>query len=345
MPPGLHAPTPTDEPLELPALLLGSFPLDPTRRHVAPGPLTDLLVGQAASAYLELLRDQDDPLALLPGPMPVGRLDGALREAITAAVRETPLLVTTDGSRVAPGEAVTVVGADPDLRVLLADALGPLVADHRALDRLGARRLTLAAVVEGLSDLDREASWWRDLYAALDTAGVRDLELLAVLPVPLADGRLVRGPRGALLPGADLDLADGPTGLSDLGLRLVHPEAVHPLLLRAGAADASARTLLEAPELASRGRAGLGRPGPAGPGRHRAAARRCCLAAPGRAAVAGPAAAARRGRRAGPGRRAGAGGVGARGAGRPRPGRPGLPPMPCADGALRRWPRSGCSTT
>ena len=249
VPPGLHAPTLTDEPLELPALLLGSFPLDPTRRHVAPGPLTDLLVGQAASAYVDLLRDQDDPLELLPGPMPVGRLDVALREAITAAVRETPLLVTTDGSRVAPGEAVTVVGADPNLRGLLAGALGPLVADHRALDRLGARRLTLPEGLEGMADLDRAPSWWRDLYAALDSAGVRDLEVLAVLPVPLADGRLVRGPRGALLPGADLDLADGATGLQDLGLRLVHPMAVHPLLLRAGAAEANARTLLEAPEL------------------------------------------------------------------------------------------------
>ncbi len=36
----LHAPTPTDEPLGFPALLLASFPLEPTRRHVAPGPLT-----------------------------------------------------------------------------------------------------------------------------------------------------------------------------------------------------------------------------------------------------------------------------------------------------------------
>ena len=33
----VHAPTPTDEPLGLPALLLASFPLSPDRRHVAPG--------------------------------------------------------------------------------------------------------------------------------------------------------------------------------------------------------------------------------------------------------------------------------------------------------------------
>src|SRR6185437_7510037 len=37
----VHAPTPTDEPMAWPALLLASFPLEPSRRHVAPGPLTD----------------------------------------------------------------------------------------------------------------------------------------------------------------------------------------------------------------------------------------------------------------------------------------------------------------
>ena len=69
--------------------------------------------------------------------------------------------------------------------------------------------------------------WWRDLYAALDAAGVRDPDVLSVLPVPLADGRLVRGPRGVLLPGDDLPDA---SGLGALGLRLAHPEAVHGLL-------------------------------------------------------------------------------------------------------------------
>ena len=112
----LHAPTPTDEPLDLPALLLGSFPLDPTRRHVAPGPLTDALVQHAADAYVELATGTDDPLALLPSPVPAGRLDGALREAIVAALRESAFLVATDGSRVAPRDATTVLGADDDLR-------------------------------------------------------------------------------------------------------------------------------------------------------------------------------------------------------------------------------------
>ena len=40
---------PTDEPLTLPALLVAPLPLDPTRRHVAPGPLRDALLDHAAS--------------------------------------------------------------------------------------------------------------------------------------------------------------------------------------------------------------------------------------------------------------------------------------------------------
>ena len=242
----LHAPTPTDEPVDLPALLLGSFPLDPTRRHVAPGPLTDALVQHAADAYVELATGTADPLALLPSPVPAGRLDGALREAIVAALRESAFLVATDGSRVAPRDATAVLGADADLRLLLAEALGPLVADHSALARLGTRRLPLAEVVEALIDQDRPPTWWRDLYAALDAAGVRDPDVLSVLPVPLADGRLVRGPRGVLLPGEDLPDA---SGLGALGLRLAHPGAVHGLLRAAGAADAGARSVLEAPEV------------------------------------------------------------------------------------------------
>src|SRR6185437_10314396 len=71
----VHAPTPTDEPLDLPAVLLGSFPLDPSRRHVAPGLLLDLLVDRAAEAYADLVRaapSPDDPdavLGLVPGPV------------------------------------------------------------------------------------------------------------------------------------------------------------------------------------------------------------------------------------------------------------------------------------
>ncbi len=67
--------------------------------------------------------------------------------------------------------------------------------------------------------------------------------------MPLADGRLVRGPRGLLLPGSLLagpgQLAAG--RLAPLGLRVVHPDAAHPLLGRLGAVEATPRGVLAEP--------------------------------------------------------------------------------------------------
>ncbi|HEY4313910.1 MAG TPA: hypothetical protein VGO19_00205 [Actinomycetes bacterium] len=257
----LHAPTPTDEALDLPALLVASFPLDTSRRHVAPGPLTDALVGYAAAAYAELAAGEPHPLDLVPEPVPVGRLDGLLRVALTESLAAAALVPSTDGTRVAPRDAVAVTGADGAVRDLLAEALGPLVPDHRGLDRLGGRRVSLAEAVESLAALERPPSWWHRLYTALSDAGVTDHEVLAVLPVPLADGRLVRGPRHVLLP--DRDVAAGMGGLTDLpGLRLAHPAAAHPLLLRAGAAEAGPRILLEAEPLRAAVEAAFGEPDP-----------------------------------------------------------------------------------
>ena len=60
--------------------------------------------------------------------------------------------------------------------------------------------------------------------------------------MPLVDGRLVRGPRGVLLPGDGL-----PPGLDALGLRIVHQDAASDVLLRLGAVEASPRTVLADP--------------------------------------------------------------------------------------------------
>ena len=194
VPPTVHAPTPTDEPLDLPALLIASFPLDPGRRHVAPGPLTDFLVARAAEAYAELAAQADDPLDLVPAPVAAGALDGALRAAALGALVALPLLRTASGERVHPGDAVVVVGADEEVRAVLADVLPGLVADHPALGRLGVRRLPMAEVVDLLATLDREPRWWHRLYAALaDRAASGLVESLGALPVPLADGRTTRG--------------------------------------------------------------------------------------------------------------------------------------------------------
>jgi len=94
--PVLHAPTPSDEPLGVPALLIASFPLDTARRHAAPGPLTDFLVQRAADAYAELLagwRPVDTGIIdLVPGPLGKGELDGALRQAVLERLPRTAFL-------------------------------------------------------------------------------------------------------------------------------------------------------------------------------------------------------------------------------------------------------------
>nr|WP_112474915.1 molecular chaperone Hsp90 [Streptomyces sp. ST1020] len=94
--PVLHAPTPSDEPLGVPALLIASFPLDTTRRHAAPGPLTDFLVQRAADTYAQLLADwrpvDTGIIDLVPGPLGKGELDGALRQAVLERLPRTAFL-------------------------------------------------------------------------------------------------------------------------------------------------------------------------------------------------------------------------------------------------------------
>ncbi|WP_055722690.1 hypothetical protein, partial [Streptomyces niveiscabiei] len=88
--------TPSDEPLGVPALLIASFPLDTTRRHAAPGPLTDFLVQRAADTYAQLLADwrpvDTGIIDLVPGPLGKGELDGALRQAVLERLPRTAFL-------------------------------------------------------------------------------------------------------------------------------------------------------------------------------------------------------------------------------------------------------------
>ncbi|TVL89014.1 sacsin N-terminal ATP-binding-like domain-containing protein [Streptomyces sp. SAJ15] len=94
--PVVHAPTPTDEALGVPALLIASFPLEPTRRHAAPGPLTDFLLARAGEAYAGLLREwhpvSTGTLDLVPGPLGKGELDGRLRQEILRHLPHVPFL-------------------------------------------------------------------------------------------------------------------------------------------------------------------------------------------------------------------------------------------------------------
>lgn len=252
------APTPTDEPLALPALLLAPFPLDPSRRHVAPGPATQALAGEAGAAYAELVAAavRQTPWRawdLVPTGFPAGAVDAAVREAAVPALAHAPVLTLADpdpdpdgadASRplVCPRDAVALTvpdAADGALAAALAPSVAGLVVVPRdaepAAAVLGLARLPLADVLEQLPDRDPAA--WHALYAALGAAlsprrgdpAVR--EALAAMPVPLADGRLVRGARGAVLagPGAPVE------ALTELGVRVVHPAAAHDLLEHAGA--------------------------------------------------------------------------------------------------------------
>ena len=247
----VHAPTPTDEPLGVPALLIASFPLDSTRRHIAPGPLTDFLVERAAEVYAALLRERGaDPagLRLVPGPLGQGELDGQLRRAILRLLPDVPFLPAAEGgSALRPHDAVLLEGADAEIVRAMAEVLPGLLPAglerRQELRTLGVRRLALAETVDQLANLDREPAWWRNLYGALLGA---DREALGALPVPLADGRKVTGPRRVLVPsGAEVSAED----LALLGLRLVHPEAAHPLLEKLGAGVATPVGVLETPEL------------------------------------------------------------------------------------------------
>ncbi|MCX0245236.1 sacsin N-terminal ATP-binding-like domain-containing protein [Streptomyces drozdowiczii] len=277
--PVVHAPTPTDEPLGLPALLIASLPLDTTRRHPAPGPLTDFLVRRAADAYAELLGDWEPvsvaTIGLVPGPLGQGALDGALRGAILerlprvaflepAAPREPERWEDWDGGLrqdkdtvgLRPVEAEVVEGVGAQTVAVLAEVLPcllPAGLERRVeLRTLGVARVPLTEAIDRLAGLEREPAWWRRLYDSL--AGV-DPDRLSGLPVPLAGAapdappRTTIGPRQVLLPLPDA--LSGPVldRLGRLGLKVAHPDAAHPLLEKLGALPATPRAVLTTPQV------------------------------------------------------------------------------------------------
>ncbi|MEU4033404.1 sacsin N-terminal ATP-binding-like domain-containing protein [Streptomyces collinus] len=272
--PVVHAPTPSDEPLGVPALLIASFPLDTTRRHAAPGPLTDFLVQRAADAYAELLAAwrpvTEAMIDLVPGPLGKGELDGALRQAILERLPRTAFLppaVEAKGEEgdedlpeaLRPRDAEVVEGAGADTVRVLAEVLPTLLPaglERRAeLRVLGVARLPLADAIDRLAGLEKAPEWWWRLYDSL--AGI-DPDRLSGLPVPLAGtaaeafgtgaGRTAVGPRQILLPTADGARID-PDVLGRLGLKVAHEDAAHPLLEKLGALPATPRAVLTTPQV------------------------------------------------------------------------------------------------
>lgn len=253
----LHAPTPTDERLSLPARLIATVPLEPSRRRVLPG--ADAALAAAAREYPALVRKlaPEDRLKLVPeAGFPLSEVDGKLRELVGRELATQAWLPAAEGDDLAPSGARVLSVESPRLLELLAGVVPGLagISGYEAaqvLATVDADRLDTSDLVDALIGVDREPEWWRSLYDAflplVDNHEVTADELGA-LPVPLADGRTLPGPRGALLLGASelLDLlADADVG----GLRLVHPAAAHPLLERLGAKQAEAADLLDAPAL------------------------------------------------------------------------------------------------
>ncbi|MFG2872088.1 sacsin N-terminal ATP-binding-like domain-containing protein [Streptomyces sp. NPDC048338] len=262
--PVVHAPTPTDEPLGLPALLIASLPLDTARRHPAPGPLTDFLLERAADAYTELLAAWQPvtvaTLDLVPGPLGKGPLDGALRAAILERLPRVAFLAPEAPSEEMPAlrpvEAEVVEGAGAETVGVLAEVfptLLPAGLERRVeLRTLGIGRVPLTEAIDRLAGVDRPPTWWWRLYDSL--AGV-DPDRLTGLPVPLAAAepvdpetpartRTTIGPRQVLLPQDRT-----PAELTRLGLKVAHPDAVHPLLEKLGALPATPRAVLTTPQV------------------------------------------------------------------------------------------------
>ena len=228
-------------------------------------------------------------LALLPQPrLAAGRVDAAVTAAAARALAEREWLPTATpefvdersvtglepvgpvqaATRVAPRRAVAV---DDQLVEPLADVLDGLLPagwwTHRtaaALGALGVRSLGTAEVVDAIAGVDRSPLWFRELYAGLAAVLDRsrepaEAEALAALRVPLADGSTVTGARGLLLPGEGLPAA----AVASLGLRVVHPDAVHPLLERLGARPATPRSVLADPRIRTEVEASLDAEDPA----------------------------------------------------------------------------------
>ena len=183
----VHAPTPSDEPLSLPVRLIAPLPLGPDRRHVLPGPVTDVLVTAAADVLAAFLADLlPDPalLALVPRLRLAGaELDAAVCAAVLDRLRATAwLLQAGEDARIAPARATVLDDATPERIAALTGVLPGLLphawsspAGEAARAALGVRRTGLAEAVEAVRGVDRPPAWWARLYAALDGADREEL--------------------------------------------------------------------------------------------------------------------------------------------------------------------------
>lgn len=256
----LHAPTPTDERLSLPARLIAPLPIEPSRRRVRPGAGLTAALRSAAHGYVALLRSVPAAhrLSLVPSPgLPRSEVDETLRAEITTCLRDGAWLPRADGTVASPTGASVLALDSQRLVGLLADVVpglldAPMCGERaaRVLGPLGVTRLDAASAVDELAGLERPVQWWHDCYdvllTLLDSYAVA-VDELGALPVPLADGRTVTGPRNTLIPDVPVPVLDTLVGAGVVGLRLLRSDAAHPLLRRLGARALGAGELLAEP--------------------------------------------------------------------------------------------------
>ncbi|WP_084611559.1 sacsin N-terminal ATP-binding-like domain-containing protein [Tomitella biformata] len=247
----LRAPTRSDEELSLPAILVADVPMAPDRRRLLPTGTID----HVAHGYPALVRavPAAQRLALVPTPgFARSAADAEVRASIIAALRDHDWLPTVRGVDVSAAKAVLLPNLTAELAEVLADTVDALVVPELsgpsgavALAAVDVTILDPGGLAQLLSGMVREPGWWRQLYDALEPLAADSLvaEQLSSLPVPLADGRVVTGPRTVVV-GVDVE-----GGLALPWVRLVHPEAAHPLLTRLGAGEVTALELLRDPEL------------------------------------------------------------------------------------------------
>ncbi|ORI26171.1 sacsin N-terminal ATP-binding-like domain-containing protein [Rhodococcus sp. 1168] len=242
----LRAPTRSDEELSLPVLVVADVQMQPDRRRVLPGAHLERVAGGYGEMIASFPARFRTRLVPVPG-FPRSEVDGILREQVLRESVSARWLPSVTGENLIPSRAMVLPGLTDELGELLADVFPDLVRaalsgprHTGALAAVDVHRIGLAGLAEMLTGIDREPRWWGRLYDALTplvTDGVA-AEELAALPVPLSDGRTITGPRTAVL-GA---------GVSGVGsvqwARLVHPDAVSPLLSRLGAVEATATDLL-----------------------------------------------------------------------------------------------------
>ncbi|MEU5840710.1 ATP-binding protein [Rhodococcus sp. NPDC047139] len=250
----LRAPTRSDEELSLPALVVADLPMQPDRRRVLPGARVEDVARGYALFVAALPPEQRVDLVPVPG-FARSEVDGRIREAILDELRGARWLPAADGDTdLAPDRAVALPGLTDELADVLGEVVPGLVIPElcgpryaSALSAVGVHRLGLARLAEMLSGHERDPKWWHRLYEALSPLVVDAVaaEELASLPVPLSDGRTVTGPRTTVLATRLQDL--GPVSMP--WMRLVHPDAAHPLLARLGAGTVTVEDLLADPAL------------------------------------------------------------------------------------------------